>query len=424
MKKDEEMMFSAFERFVALRYLRAKRQEGFISVITWFSLIGIALGVATLIVVMSVMNGFREELFSKVLGLNGHLNVYAMTGALPQYEDLQTKIADVSDVISATPTIEAQALITKEGSASGAYVRGISQEAIKNRPSIASRIQQGSLDNFSGSSIAIGSRMAMRLGISVGDTLTLISPVSKSTVFGSAPRMKAYTIGAIFDVGMFEYDNSFIFMPIEAAQAFFSLGDSVTAIEIFVKDPQNLRVVRQNIMEAASKVTLDTIRLVDWQQSNSSFFTALQVEREVMFLILTLIILVAAFNIISSLIMLVKDKGRDIAILRTMGADKGMVMRIFFLNGSFIGITGTVIGLVLGLTIAHNIEAVRQFVQFVTNTDPFSPEVYLLTRMPSVVDAFDVVRIVCLALFLSLAATLYPSWKAAKLDPVEALRYE
>ncbi|MCL2473448.1 MAG: lipoprotein-releasing ABC transporter permease subunit [Alphaproteobacteria bacterium] len=417
-------MFSAFERFVAFRYLRAKRQEGFISVITWFSLIGIALGVATLIVVMSVMNGFREELFSKVLGLNGHLNVYAMSGSITQYDDLRAKIAEVPDVISATPIIEAQALITKDGSASGAYVRGMSLEAIKERPSIAQRIQAGSLDDFSGSTIAIGSRMAQRLGLSVGDSLTLISPVSKSTVFGSAPRMKAYTIGAIFDVGMFEYDNSFIFMPLPAAQAFFSLGDDVTAIEIFVKDPQNLRTVRKDIIEAASHVTSDTLRLLDWQQSNSSFFTALQVEREVMFLILTLIILVAAFNIISSLIMLVKDKGRDIAILRTMGADKGMVMRIFFLNGSFIGITGTVIGLVLGLLVAHNIEALRQVLQFVTGTDPFAAEVYLLTRMPSVVDTFDVVRIVCLALFLSLGATLYPSWKAAKLDPVEALRYE
>lgn len=407
-----------------MRYLRAKRQEGFISVISWFSLIGIALGVATLIVVMSVMNGFRQELFQRVIGLNGHMNMYAMQGPLDTYQDVLDRIAKVPDVLSISPTVEAQALITHEGSASGAYVRGLLPEAIRARPTIANNIASGSLNDFGDNNIAIGVRMAQRLSLRAGDTLTLISPVSKSTIFGSAPRLRGYKIAAIFDVGMYEYDNSFVFMPLEAAQAFFSVGKGVTALEMFVRDPQNLRKARADVVEAIGPHQQQPYRLLDWQQNNSSFFTALQVERNVMFLILTMIIIVAAFNIISSLIMLVKDKGRDIAILRTMGATRGMIMRIFFLNGSFIGIVGTSAGLALGLFIAHNIEGLRKLVQALTHTDPFAPDVYFLTHMPSVVDPTDVIRIVVMALSLSFLATIYPAWRAAKLDPVEALRYE
>ncbi len=418
------MLFSPLERLIAMRYLRSKRQEGFISVITWFSLIGIMLGVATLIVVMSVMNGFRQELFQRVIGLNGHMNIYAMQGPLDNHQVLAERVSKVKDVIAVAPTVEAQALISVSGSASGAYVRGMTQEAIKNRPTIANHIVEGSLDYFGDTSIAIGVRMAQRLNLSVGDSLTLISPVSKSTVFGSAPRLRAFKIGAIFDVGMFEYDNNFIFMPLEAAQVFFKTGSGVTTLEMFVNDPQNLRQIRRDIVEAIGPHQQQPLRLLDWQQSNSSFFTALQVERNVMFLILTMIILVAAFNIISSLIMLVKDKGRDIAILRTMGATRGSIMRIFFLNGSSIGIAGTTAGLILGLLLAKNIEAIRQIVQKITQTDPFAPEVYFLTHMPSVVDPHDIVRIVLMALTLSFLATIYPAWRAARLDPVEALRYE
>ncbi|MDD4616257.1 MAG: lipoprotein-releasing ABC transporter permease subunit [Alphaproteobacteria bacterium] len=418
------MLFSPFERLVAMRYLRSKRQEGFISVITWFSLIGIMLGVATLIVVMSVMNGFRQELFQRVIGLNGHMNVYAMQGPLDTYQPLVDRIAKVPGVTGVAPTVEAQALISVNNSASGAYIRGMTQEAIKSRPTLANNIVSGSLDDFSDGAIAIGVRMAQRLNLNVGDSLTLISPVGKSTVFGTAPRMRAFKIAAIFDVGMFEYDSGFIFMPLDAAQVFFRTGQGVTALELFVKDPQNMSRIRKDIVEAIGPIQQQPLRLLDWQQNNSSFFTALQVERNVMFLILTMIILVAAFNIISSLIMLVKDKGRDIAILRTMGATRGMIMRIFFLNGSSIGIAGTTAGLILGLLLAKNIEAIRQIVQKITQTDPFAPEVYFLTHMPSVVDPADIVRIVLMALALSFLATLYPAWRAARLDPVEALRYE
>jgi lipoprotein-releasing system permease protein len=394
-------------------------------VIGWCSLIGIALGVATLIVVMSVMNGFRQELFSRVIGLNGHMNLYAMQGTLEDYQPILDALHKVPEITAAAPTVEAQALITREGSASGAFVRGLPPEAMRARATIANHIAAGSLNDFEDENIAIGIRMAQRLDVHVGDTLTLISPVSKSTVFGAAPRLRGYKIAAIFDVGMFEYDNNFVFMPLPAAQTFFSTGNGVTAIEISVKDPQHLQQARLDVTEGlGTLLRKQPMRLLDWQQNNSSFFTALQVERNVMFLILTLIILVAAFNIISSLIMLVKDKGRDIAILRTMGATRGMVMRIFFLNGASIGIVGTAAGLGLGLLIAKHIEAIRQIVQALTHTDPFAPDVYFLTQMPSVVDWHDVLHVVVMALTLSFLATLYPSWRAAKLDPVEALRYE
>jgi len=417
------MIFSPLERMIAMRYLRARRQEGFISVISWFSLIGIGLGVATLIVVMSVMNGFREELFSRVLGLNGHLNIYAMQGSLYDYDPMVERLRKVPGVTDVSPTVEAQALVTKDGVASGVFVRGVVPDAFRRRPTVSQHISFGSLNDFDGDKIAIGIRMAERLGVRVGDSITLISPVSQNTIFGSAPRLRAYQIAAIFDVGMFEYDNNFVFMPLAAAQIFFRTGNGVSALEIFIKDPQNPDKIRLDLVTAAQSPG-SAIRLLDWRQNNSSFFTAIQVERNVMFLILTLIIVVAAFNIISSLIMLVKDKGHDIAILRTMGATRGMIMRIFFLNGASIGLIGTAFGLVLGVLIADHIESVRQIVQYVTKTEVFSPEVYFLTQLPSVIDWHEVVQVVLMALGLSFAATLYPSWRAAKLDPVEALRYE
>jgi len=414
-------MFSAVEWMIALRYMRARRSEGFISVIAGFSLLGIALGVATLIIVLSVMNGFRSELLDRILGLNGHVSVVSASGNIAGYDPLVERVRGVPGVLSVTPLVEGQILATAGGRAAGALVRGLKAEDLAQRPSIAGNIKSGTLADFKGNdAVVLGSRLARTLGVAIGDKVTLVSPKGTVTAFGTVPRMQAYRVVATFEVGMFEYDNSFIFMPLGAAQQYFRLGDAVSQLEIFVEDPDNL--LRQRI---AIAVTLDPEhRLFDWQQANSSFFNALQVERNVMFLILTLIILVAAFNIISSLIMLVKDKGSAIAILRTVGASRGIIMRIFFIVGGSIGVVGTVSGAILGLVFAHNIEAIRRGLESLTGTDLFAAEIYFLSQLPAEVDTGEVILVVAMALGLSILATLYPSWRASRLDPVEALRNE
>ena len=415
------MIFSAFERMVAFRYLRARRQEGFISVIAGFSLLGIALGVATLIIVMSVMNGFRAELLGRILGVNGHLTIFAQQGPLPGYAGMVDQVQLVEGVAMAFPQVEGQVMATANGVASGALVKGMRREDVERRALLANAIMAGSLDAFEGNdAVMIGTRMAERMNVTVGNQVTLISPQSNPTAFGSIPRLKAYTIAALFEVGMYEYDNSFVYMPMEAAQTFFRLGDAVTGIDILLDDPDAVRDIREAISTAIGPGK----RLYDWQQANSSFFTAIQVERNVMFLILTLIILVAAFNIISSMIMLVKDKGRDIAVLRTMGASKGMIMRIFFMTGASIGVVGTLAGFVLGLVFCLNIESIRKGIEFLTGTELFSAEIYFLSRLPAKVDSGEVITVVLMALILSFLATIYPAWRAARQDPVEALRYE
>lgn len=415
------MIFSAFERMVAMRYLRARRQEGFISVIAGFSLLGIALGVATLIIVMAVMNGFRAELLGRVLGLNGHLNVYsAYGGPLSDYDPMAQTIRGLPGVTLVTPAVEGQALLSANGVASGAVVRGVRPEDFRVRPTLATNIVRGLATNFQDDKVAIGIRMSQRLNLTVGDKLSLIAPQGNVTAFGTVPRMRAYTIGAVFDVGMYEYDNNFVFMPMDEAQKFFRTGDAVTSLEVFLNDPTNLSGIRQEL----AKAVVGKGRVVDWQQSNASFFTALQVERNVMFLILSLIIMVAAFNIISSMIMLVKDKGRDIAILRTMGATRGMILRVFFLSGASIGVIGTVVGLVLGVLFCQNIETIREGIQALTGTNVFNAEIYFLSKLPAKMDWHEVAQVVSMALVLTFAATIYPAWRAARLDPVEALRYE
>ena len=414
------MIFSPFERMMALRYLRARRQEGFISVIALFSLLGIMLGVATLIIVMSVMNGFREELFSRVLGLNGHMNVFAQYGTLPNYEDVLERLKNVEGVERIAPSIEGQGLITGRGGPRGVMIRGIRPEDFRSKPILSTHIVLGKAEEFGGNSVAIGRRLSAALGVTIGDTVTLISPQGRSTVFGSTPRFAGYTIGAIYDVGMYEYDSGYVFMPLDSAQTFFQMPVSVSALEVFAKDPHDLDGVKNRLIEAAGV----PVRALDWREQNSSFTNALAVERNVMFLILSLIIMVAAFNIISSLIMLVKDKGRDIAILRTMGAPRGMILRIFLLTGASIGVLGTMLGLALGVAFAENIESIRQLLQKLSGTDLFNAEIYFLSQLPAVVNYGEVGQVVGMALFLSFAATVYPSWRAAKLDPVEALRYE
>jgi lipoprotein-releasing system permease protein len=414
------MIFGSFERLMAFRYLRARRREGFISVIAAFSLLGIALGVATLIIVMSVMNGFRHELLGRILGLNGHLNVYAPSGYMRNYDDLADRLRHLPLVVSVTPMIESQALVTENGVAGGAVVRGIEPELFRQKPLISSHIVQGAAENFGDDRIAIGSRMAERFGVHVGDRLTLVSPQGKDTPFGTIPRTRGYEVGAIFDVGMFEYDSGYVFLPLDSAQAFFNMDGAVTALEVMVPDPdKDVWTVRNEI-----RAFDPALRIVDWQQSNASYFNALMTERNVMFLILTLIIIVAAFNIISSMIMLVKDKTRDIAILRTMGATRGMILRIFFLTGTSIGVIGTFTGLLLGIAFADNIEAIRQWLQHFTGNNLFAPEIYFLSQLPAIIDWHEVTEIVIMALVLTFLATILPAFRAARLDPVEALRYE
>jgi lipoprotein-releasing system permease protein len=414
------VIFGAFERMVAFRYLRARRQEGFVSVIAIFSLLGIMLGVATLIIVMAVMNGFRVELVSRILGLNGHLAVYGPANSLTDFDAAAQKVRAVPGVVGVTPLIEAQALVTTEAGASGAVVRGIRPDDLRARKLVADHIVAGSLDGFGDNGIAVGDRLARRLGVTVGGNLTLVSPEGTDTAFGTMPRTKTYKVAALFDVGFYEYDNTYIFMPLDAAQVFFRFRDAVSYLEVFVADADRAAAQGRAITAALGPGA----RLYDWQKANSSLVSALEIQRDVMFLILTLIIIVAAFNIISSMIMMVKDKGRDISILRTMGASRGMILRIFILSGASIGILGTVAGFGLGILITENLEAIRQFIQNALHMELFAAEIYFFTRLPAVIVPHEVAAVVIMALALSFLATLYPSWRAARLDPVEGLRYE
>jgi len=406
---------------LSLRYLRARRQEGFISVIAGFSFLGIMLGVATLIIVMAVMNGFRKELLDKILGLNGHLLVQPLESPLSDFGAVAERISKVEGIRVAVPIVEGQALASSPFNAAGVLVRGIRAADLVALPSIARNIKQGTLEGFDeGQGVVIGRRLADQLTLRSGDSVTLVSPRGAVTPMGTTPRIKAYKVAAVFEVGMSEYDAAFVFMPLPEAQAYFNRSGDVTAIEVYTANPDQIARYRQLVQEAAQR----PIFMIDWRQRNSTFFNALQVERNVMFLILTLIVLVAAFNIASSLIMLVKDKGRDIGILRTMGVTQGAIMRVFLITGASIGVIGALVGFILGLLVCLNIESIRQFISWLTNTELFSPELYFLSRLPAELDAGETTAVVVMALALSLLATLYPSWRAARLDPVEALRYE
>jgi lipoprotein-releasing system permease protein len=413
--------FSPFEWMLSLRYLRARRREGFISVIAGFSFLGIMLGVATLIIVMAVMNGFRKELLSKILGLNGHLLVQPLETPLTDWQAVAARIAQISGIALAAPLVEGQALASSPFNASGVLVRGVRAADLSRLPSIASNIKQGTLEGFDeGQGVAIGRRLADQLSIRAGDNVTLVAPRGAQTIMGTTPRIKVYKVAAVFEIGMSEYDTAFVFMPLAEAQLYFNRSGDVTAIEVYTTNPDRIDVFRRLVQDGAGR----PIFIVDWRQRNATFFNALQVERNVMFLILTLIVLVAALNIISGLIMLVKDKGHDIAILRTIGATQGAVMRIFLITGASIGVVGTMMGFLVGLVVCLNVETIRQFVSWLTNTELFSPELYFLSRLPAEMDAGETTAVVVMALSLSLLATLYPSWRAARLDPVEALRYE
>ena len=413
-------MFGPFERMIAGRYLRARRGERFVSVIAGFSLVGIALGVGTLIIVMSVMGGFRTDLLNRILGFNGHLGVYGAGAPLTQYDADVKRILAMPGVTSAIPVVDGEVLLTNDRSNSGGFVRGIRQADLKSLHSVSDHIRAGSLDAFTGpDAIAVGVTLANRFGLSAGSKITLVSPQGAATAFGTIPRVRAYTIAAVFQVGMNEYDSGYVFLPLESAQVFFQQPDQATQIEVRVDDPDRSGAIGQAILNALPG---QAIRIIDWQQNNNSFFAAIKVEQNVMFLILTLIILVAAFNVISSLIMMVKDKTRDIAVLRTIGAGRGAILRIFLMVGASVGVTGTVVGTVLGVLFCLNIETIQGWVEALTGRTVFDPTVYYLAHLPARLDWHEVTQIIVMSLALSLLATLYPSWRAARTDPVEALR--
>ena len=413
--------FAPFEWMLSLRYLRARRKEGFISVIAGFSFLGIMLGVATLIIVMAVMNGFRQELLEKILGLNGHLLIQPLERPLTDWAAVADRVSKVPGVRLAAPIVEGQALASSPFNASGVLVRGIRAADLAKLGSIANNIKQGTLNGFDqGQGLAIGSRLAEQLSLRAGDNITLVAPRGAVTPMGTTPRIKTYKVAAVFTIGMSEYDAAFVFMPLQEAQAYFNRNGDVTAIEVYTDAPDRIDQFRKLVGDAAAR----PIYMIDWRQRNKTFFNALQVERNVMFLILTLIVLVAALNIVSGLIMLVKDKGSDIAILRTMGASQGAIMRIFLITGSSIGVVGTLAGFLLGTLVCLNIDTIRRFLAWLTHTDLFNPELYFLSKLPADMNVRETTAVVVMALGLSLLATLYPSWRAARLDPVEALRYE
>ena len=446
--------FSRFEWMIAGRYLRARRKEAFISVIASLTMVGVAIGVATLIVVMSVMNGFRAELLTKILGLNGHFTAYPIEREFTDYKETVAALEQVDGVSFAVYFVEGQVLASGQGNSTGVTVRGMDEDNLKKLQLLYNSAEQGGWDQWDESKgVAIGHRLAQTLGVSLGDQVQIINPDGAMTPFGSTPQIRSYPVNVIFDLGMVEFDSFFMYMPLEPAQDYFNLIEEVlkpgmtppatgpldppptnaeieaaydrigqaSAAEIFIDDPDNTRVMRERLQADPSARPLI---LTDWQQRNETFFSALQVERVVMFTILSMIILVAAFNIISSLIMLVKDKSSDIAVLRTMGATRGSIMRIFSITGTTIGVVGTLSGVVLGLIVAANAETLRAFVSNTLGVAIFPPEIFFLSSLPSKTDPVEVTVVVCLALGLSFLATLYPAWRAAQYDPVEALRYE
>jgi lipoprotein-releasing system permease protein len=411
--------FAPFEWMIALRYLRARRQESFVSVISGFSLVGIALGVATLIIVMSVMGGFRTQFIQSLLGFNGHVTVRAVGRPLLDFDATARRLAAVPGVTRVAPIIDGQVMATAYGANSGVIARGVRRSDLQTLKGVSASLTPNALANFGTDSIIIGRGLADKFQVRVGDSITLISPRGDETPFGTTLRNKTYTVAGIFKVGNTLYDSGFVFMPLDEAQAFFGYDQAVTAIEVMLTNPEDNMAMLPQLAGAAGSGT----QLVPWQNINSAFLEVVEVERNVMFLILSLIILVAALNIISGLVMLVKDKSSDIAILRTMGASRGAVLRVFLISGMSIGVTGTLVGLVLGVLFCLNIESIRQGLQYVTGVKLFDETFYFLSRMPAELDAMQVTGVVAMALGLTFLATLYPSWRAARLDPVEALRY-
>jgi lipoprotein-releasing system permease protein len=413
------MIFGSYERMMAFRYLRARRQEGLISVIAVFSFLGITLGVAALIITMAVMNGFTSDLLGRIMGLGGHVTVEGAQGKLADFDAVAASLAKLPGVVAARPVVEGQVLASAGSRATGATVRGLRAGDLAAQAAIAGHLAPGALDGFAEDNVLIGSRLAAALGIQTGGQITLTAPTVRANSFG-LPRARSFAVAGIFSVNVQEYDSSFIFMPLAAAQDYFGLSDAVTSLEVFVADPDRVRDYDGALRAALG----ERVQLSTWQDRNAALFGALRVERTVMFIILSLIILVAAFNIICSMIMLVKDKGQGIAILRTMGATRGMILRIFMLSGASIGIVGTIAGFALGVAFAANIKEIQSAIERVLGRGEVWTWLDYFSRVPPRIDAVEVGWVVAMAFGLSFLATLYPSWRAARLDPVEALRYE
>ena len=415
-------IFNETERTIAIRYIKSRRVEGFISVSAWFSLIGIILGVATLIVVMSVMNGFRTELVDRILGINGHLIVYKKNvSSIENYNKVVNQILDTQNVIAVTPHLEGQALAKTKNAVSGVIVRGTKWTDLPAKKLLWKSLDKTTIDNFKNKqNIILGYRLAQRLNVSVGDYISLISPNIMETAIGVLPIKQNFIVGGFFDIGMYEYDNNFIFLPWNKAEKFLSTKQVAHGIEIFLQNPKTTQNVYSDLISKLDKNFL----IIDWKKRNSSFMNALNVEKNVMFVILTLIILVATFNIISSMIMLVQTKKSDIALMRTMGASKYLIIRIFMLTGSIIGILGTIIGAILGVIVSINIESIRHFVSNFLGEELFSPQIYFLSTLPSNINFNEVLVVMGVSITLTLSASIFPAWKASKISPAEALRYE
>ena len=416
------MILNGYERMVARRYLLPGKGEGFIFLVASISLLAVALGVAALIIVMSVMNGFRAELFDKITGLNGHAIVQGYEGRLEGWQDIAGRAQKLPGVVSATPLIEQPLMASANGRVEGVLVRGMRLEDIQHNPVISGNVKSGDLRLVTPGSerVAIGSRLAEALGASPGSTISLISPEGRSTVVGTVPRIVSYTVAAVFEVGIYDYDNTYVVMPIEDAQNLLLMGDDVSTIEIQTVDPDRVGTIIGPLVPSVQGKGI----IIDWRQMNAALFEALEVERVAMFVVLSLIVLVAVFNILSSLIMLVRAKTRDIAILRTMGASRRGMMKVFVTVGVVIGSLGIVLGLILGAIFLFFRQDVVDAIQVVTGQNLWDPSVRFLTDLPSKTDPFEVTAIVITALVLSFLATLYPAWKAASTDPVQVLRYE
>lgn len=414
-------MFSKTERMLAFRYLKSRKRTGFVSVIAGFSFLGIMLGVATLIIVMSVMNGFREELMTRVLGINGQLGVYPSWGALLDgHEEKIKTMQSIEGVSHVVPVVDGQVMLSSKETSTGVMVRGMSGEDFAKRPLLGGKYHGIELSEFTDGQVILGWRLARKLAVRAGDSVTLVSPKGNITAFGTIPKMKAYKVLGVFDSGMSEYDGNFVFMPLDEAKKFFMTQNKISHLEIFTHKNADLNKITDKAFTALGR----TAQVHDWRYSNQAFFNAIEVERNVMFLILTLIIIVAAFNMISGLIMLVKDKTKDIAVLRTMGMSKGAIQRVFLMSGLTVGFAGTLAGFILGLLFCENIDGIKSFLEGLSGKELFSAEIYFLSHLPAKVDMTEVFVVVLMSLGLSLLATLYPSYKASKTDPVEALRYE